>query len=277
MSSEGTPNTETGSQLIQEPLPSQQQQQQGQQQQTQSTQTQQQGQAKTGSTRLVDMEAELKEMESLITPETPIQSLPIEFRRSYLSKIDQIENKKQEIKSHFNSLIDDNYLKKDEADFYMKNISSPDLATKKPVFGYIEASVEANLRNKIINDQKMRELRESNKRLIDDRDRISQELESVKKRARIASYDNVDQNVPVRHQFDTDNNKVPSKPLYQKEVISLLRYNDRDISSDVRRETVTKAHELAMFDNQLEYACAVNAGGENAYEKLWQNITKWNS
>ena len=259
-----------------ESVPQQQQQQQQQQSQQQPQQQQQQRQQ---STRMVDLEADLKEMEALITPDTPLQSMPLAFRRDYLSKMDLIEAKRNEIKTHFTNLVDEGLLKNEDASFYLKNIHSPDLETKKPVFGYIEASFEANLRSKALSEQKMKELRENNKRLTDDRDRISHELETAKKRIKASSYDQTDQNVPLRHRYDEDSGKTTPQPLYQKEIISLVRYNDKDLApSDImRRETIQKAHEVAMFDTQMDYVSAVHASGADAYNKLWQNIAKWNS
>lgn len=89
------------------------------------------------SIRLVDLEAELQEMESLITAETPLQKMPVNFRTRYLAKMDQIEAKKQEIEKHVNYLIDNKLLTREDAQPFLKGINSTDLEAKRPVYGYV--------------------------------------------------------------------------------------------------------------------------------------------
>lgn len=88
--------------------------------------------------RLVNLEAELQEMESLITYETPLQKMPVKFITQYITKKDEIEVRKQKIEKHFNYLIDNKLFTREDAEPFLRGINSTDLEAKRPVCGYIK-------------------------------------------------------------------------------------------------------------------------------------------
>lgn len=142
MSSESTP---TSNAMNVETTPSHQQQQQqerpSQQQQERPSQQRSAVESSTSkssaSTRLVDMESELREMELLITNDTPLHKMPVQFMNNYIAKKGQIEAKKEEIQKHVNYLIENKLLTKEDAQPFLKGIDSTDLESKRPVYGYV--------------------------------------------------------------------------------------------------------------------------------------------
>lgn len=140
MSSESTP---TSNAMNVETTPSQQQQERSSQQQATTTSQQQQRNVESSvgkssaSTRLVDMESELREMELLITNDTPLHKMPVQFMNNYIGKKAQIEAKKEEIQKHVHYLIENKLLTKEDAQPFLKGIDSTDLDSKRPVYGYV--------------------------------------------------------------------------------------------------------------------------------------------
>ena len=135
MSSESTP---TSNAMNVETTPSQQQQQQQATTVSHQRSTVESSAGKSSaSSRIVDMESELKEMDLLITNDTPLHKMPVQFMNSYIAKKTQIDAKKEEIEGHVNYLVENKLLTREDALPFLNGIHSTDLESKRPVYGYV--------------------------------------------------------------------------------------------------------------------------------------------
>lgn len=282
MSEESAPNatpvTASNNNVSQEQQQQSQPQSNTQQQQQQQSPSQQQDAkvANTASTRLVDMEAELQEMELLITPETPMQKMPAAFRMRYLQQLEKIDAKKQEIQTHVNYLLDNKVLSSEEAKPYLNGINDTDLKNKRPVYGYLEASYEDRVRTAQASNAMMRVMEENNKRILADKDKAVHELESLKKKVRLNEYSAPTE--PQRHRYDEFGGPMTmstnSAPL-QKETISLLRLDEKSNGEVISRQVIHETNMRAMFDYDLDKNTTIekNTGGQMG--KLANFMAKW--
>lgn len=91
---------------------------------------------KTTSVKLTDLEAELREMDSLITKDMPLEMMPDKFLIKYVNTRVQIDAKKEEIRKQIESLVDNKSFSTQDAQPFMAMIDSLDLDLKGPVCGY---------------------------------------------------------------------------------------------------------------------------------------------
>lgn len=91
---------------------------------------------KTTFVKLTDLEAELREMESLITKDMPLELMPDLFIMKYVNTRAQIDAKKEEIRKQIKSFVENGLLNEKDAQPFVNGIDSPDLDLKGPVCGY---------------------------------------------------------------------------------------------------------------------------------------------
>lgn len=284
MSSESTPTSNamnvetTQSHQQQQERPSQQQQQERPSQQRSAIEST--AGKSSASTRLVDMESELREMELLITNDTPLHKMPVQFMNNYIAKKTQIDAKKEEIQKHVHYLIENKLLTKEDAQPFLKGIDSTDLESKRPVYGYLEASYEDRLRTVASSVAKMRELEENNKRALAEKDQMAGELESFKKKMKMADY-----SAPVTSKANLYEDgygggygtmRDMAAPL-QKETISLMRMNEKSPTEVIRRETVYDTNLASMFEPDLERITTIPSANRGHYAQLVSFMSKFST
>ncbi len=229
--------------------------------------------ANPNSTRLVDLEAELQEMELLITPETPLQKMPATFRGRYLAKMDQIEAKKAEVKKHVNYLVENKYLTESDAQPFLKGINDTDLDSKRPIYGYLEASYEDRTRTAQASTAMMKMMEESNKRTLDEKDRAVQELELMKKKIRMNDYAAPVE--PQRHRFDEFGSAMTPAP-FNRETISLIRMDEKPNGEVTGRQIIHEANMKAMFNYDIDRQTTVDsANGKEQFGRLASFMNRW--
>lgn len=254
-------------------LPQQQQQQQRTatpQQQENTTATQQK---EPVYTRLIDLETELQEMDSLITAETPLQKMPATFRARYLQKMDDIAGKKKEVATHMKYMVDNKFMTQEAAMPYLEGIDDNNLDKKRPVFGYVEASVQSHMKSAMESNRKMNELMENNKRVLAEKDKLAQELELVKKKIRLNDYSAPI--VPQHHHSDDFGNVIKSAPLLHKETVSLIRLDEKPNSEDVSRRVINDANMRAMYNYEVFNQTSVQPETRERYAKLAELMSQW--
>ena len=91
---------------------------------------------KTTFVKLTDLEAELREINSMITRDTPLNPMPNEFLMKCVDKRVHIDAKKEEIQKQINSLVDNKSFSMKDAQPFSAIIDSLDLDLNGPVYGY---------------------------------------------------------------------------------------------------------------------------------------------
>lgn len=250
-----------------------------QQQQSSSNAQQQQQQRRqpssASSERLADLEAQLKDMVDLMVDGVPLQKMPSKFQLEYFEKVKQIEDKKSEIAKHVNYLVTNGLLSKEDADPYLQGLGSDELSGKRTIYGYIEASLEDHTRTMAASAAKFRELEESNKRILAEKDR---EIESMRKKIRLNDY----MAPSSSHQGSTSETNRryddhPSAPL-QRETISLLQvkgHRGNDEGDVVNREVIHDANLRAMFNYEVGRQTLVPQENAQSFSKLVSFMEKW--
>lgn len=127
---------------------------------------------------------------------------------------------------------------------------------------------------------KMRELEENNKRALAEKDQMAGELESFKKKMKMADY-----SAPVTPKANLYEDgyggvygsmRDMAAPL-QKETISLMRMNEKSASDVLSRETVYDTNLASMFEPDLERITTIPSANRGHYAQLVSFMSKFST
>ena len=271
-------------------------QQQQQQQQNQNQQQQQQQQKSYSSpssqskftdhgesTSLADLEEEFADMNSLLSDKVTLQSMSNEFKKRYLTKLNQIEERRAEMKDHLNYLIEKKRLKQNEAEVFLNAIECNDdkaLHLKRPLYGAIECSLDGHKEQEQINLHKFKLIEESNKRFALERDEALKELEAVKKKVKTNDFagfggsSNNNSNVLYQQQQPQYQSQYRSSNPIHNEIsrnINLLDFMQKSTDPNVKREVIGM-HIASQYDHDTANSLVTDERGKNNYDRLYAAV-----
>lgn len=225
------------------------------------------------SSTLANLEAQLSEMTSIMD-DVPLQKMQPEFRKKYLAIMDNIETKKKEHTEYIAHMVKSNRLSEADAAPFMKVFESNDgeVESKRPIFGFVEASYEDFKRREEENRIKVKRIEDHNKILKEEKDQYYNELESMKKKMRLNDYNTpassssssrFEESTPVQQQQQQQQQESTKSTSY-----NLLDHfnpkNNTKATTVVIRDTVSQG----LFDYDMSRRLITDEAGIKRMDQL---------
>ena len=233
--------------------------------------------------KLADMEEEIAEMEIMLSDKIAVKALSPEWKKRYLTRMTQVEDRKNEMDSHINHLVEKKKLKREDADVYLRAIHSTDdtdINIKRPIFGFVEASLQNHKEQEQVNYHKFKIIEESNKRYAKEREDAISELEGMKKKIKSNDFagfgGSSNNNSNTLYQQQQQQQQQSQSRGYSETLrnVNLLDFMQKSSDPNVKREVINM-HLTQQYDFDTANNLSTDEKGKLICDRLYAGITKY--